>query len=361
LIKSIRLKASSRSYDIKVINNTLSDVLREAAIPGERGIFVVAAGSVMRYHEDYVRNAFSVFPQGYKLHVLKASERQKNLKTVESLTGYFSANGLDRKSIVFVIGGGVLGDTTAFAASVYQRGTDFIHIPTTIMAMTDSAIGGKSGVNFGKLKNYIGTIRQPLMVINDLRFLKTLPKEEVANGMGEVLKYALIKENRLEKYFSGNPEILRNDKELADIITRSVKVKKHFIEADEFEYGERKALNFGHTFGHAIEGSMNFKVKHGLAVVAGILCASSLSARLGLITPERLSRIIRMTDLFHIRKIIRDIDPDPVIKLMKGDKKNSNGKIKGVMIAGESDIKFDVVMTEEEIREIISHVKSFYL
>lgn len=357
MIKNIHLRASSRSYDIKVINNTLREVLLGAKIPEERGICVVAAGSVIRYHEDYVREAFDVFKQGYKLHILKVTERQKNLKTAESLITSFSESGLDRSSIVFIIGGGVLGDTTAFAASVYQRGTDFVHIPTTIMAMTDSAIGGKSGVNFGKLKNYIGAIRQPLMIINDLRFLKTLPKEEVANGMGEVLKYALIHDSLLEKYFSDNPEILRNDRDLNDIVNRSVRVKKYFIEADEFEQGERKALNFGHTFGHAIEGAMNFRVKHGLCVVAGILCASLHSARLGLITSERLSRIIKMTQLFHIKKIIQSIDPDPVIKLMKGDKKNSNGKIKGVMITGNSDVRFDVIMSEEEIREIIKQVK----
>ncbi len=352
MIKRIRLKASSRTYDISIINNSLARALEEASISKERSISVIAARSVIKYHQDYISDSFSVFPQGYKLLEVPASERQKNLKTAESLIKYFYETGLDRKSIVFIVGGGVLGDIAAFAASIYQRGTDFIHIPTTIMAMTDSAVGGKSGVNFGRLKNYIGTIKQPLKVINDLRFLKTLKKEEVANGMGEVMKYALIREKKLEKYFDSDPEILRSDKELEDIIIRSVKVKKHFIEADEFETGVRKALNFGHTFGHAIEGSMNFRVKHGLAVVAGILCASLHSRNLGYISNERFTDIKRMTDYFPVKKILSGIDVSAVIKLMQGDKKNSNGKIKSVMITDDGDIKFDTVITPSEIEEI---------
>lgn len=233
-------------------------------------------------------------------------ESSKEAKAVLAVIDEAVRCRLDRKSAIIALGGGVVGDVVGFAASIYQRGIDVIHMPSTLMAMVDSAVGGKTGVNhpIGG-KNVIGTFHQPAAVVVDIDLLDTLPDREFRSGLAEVVKYGLIKDPRLFEWLEANLErvLQRDPSAVLEVVRRSCEIKAAIVSADEREgpSGVRATLNLGHTFGHAIEAGLGYgALLHGEAVAVGLVMASQLSAALGWVPPERVDRVRALLGRAHL-------------------------------------------------------------
>lgn len=225
--------------------------------------------------EGFDVNIFS-FPDG---------EKSKTLTTVESLAEKLSENNYDRTSVIIALGGGVVGDIAGFLASIYMRGIPYVQIPTTLLAMIDSSIGGKTGVNLKSGKNLIGTFHQPIETLIDPYYLKSLPLKHIKNGLAEAIKYGVIKDKILFNFIEKNLEkILKLDAKILEKLIRScVKIKKEIVAQDEKEHGIRQILNYGHTFGHALEKQSNYTLLHGFAISIGMVLANQKAVKLGLL------------------------------------------------------------------------------
>ena len=234
-------------------------------------------------------------------------EKYKNLDWANAIYTALLTNSFDRRSLLVALGGGVIGDLTGFAAATFMRGIPFVQIPTTLLAMVDSSVGGKTGVNHAMGKNMIGAFYQPRKVLMDLEVLKSLPREEFLSGMAEVIKYGVISDAAFFEFLEQNREAVLNlDSEaLAHIVQRSCEIKAEVVSKDEREGGLRAILNFGHTVGHAIETAENYTMRHGEAVAIGMVYASRLAHRTGLCDaalPERvevLISVLRPSDGAH--------------------------------------------------------------
>ncbi len=264
-------------------------------------------------------------------------EQHKTLDWANSIYTALLINGFDRKSSLVALGGGVIGDLTGFGAATYMRGITFIQIPTTLLAMVDSSVGGKTGVNHPMGKNMIGAFYQPIKVLMDLSVLKTLPKEEFLAGLAEVIKYGVIADNALFDYLDKNRErILALDPDaLTHIIRRSCEIKADVVSKDERESGLRAILNFGHTVGHAVETAENYTMRHGYAVAIGMVYAARLAHLTGLCdasVPERVERLIRAYGLpVNLSALSRKPSVTELVDTMQIDKKAEGGKVKFVL------------------------------
>lgn len=266
---------------------------------------------------------------------IEPGEAEKNINTCVEIWSILTELGADRKSLVINIGGGVITDIGGFIASTFKRGIDFINVPTTLLAMVDASIGGKNGVDLGNLKNQIGVINVPKMVVIDTDFLSTLPQNEMRSGLAEMLKHGLIFD---KNYWNEFKDLSKKD--FADfdrLIHRSVEIKNEIVMQDPTENGIRKALNFGHTLGHAIESyfleNENKKtLLHGEAIAVGMILESFISNKLNLITKEELAEIkYIISDLFEKINIEAN-DIKPIMELLIHDKKNEYGKIQFALL-----------------------------
>ncbi len=231
-----------------------------------------------------------------------AGEKSKNLKTVEELAEKMIEKKFDRRDAIIVLGGGVAGDIGGFLASIYCRGIPYIQIPTTLLAMVDSAIGGKTGVDLKSGKNLIGTITQPKAVFIDTNYLKTLPENQIRNGLAEIIKYGVIKDAKLFKFIEQNlDKILKLDEKAINyIIQKSIEIKVAIIEHDEKEFGQRMILNYGHTYGHALEKLSNYTLLHGYAISIGMVIANKIAIQKRLLKPavaERIKNLLKKAEL----------------------------------------------------------------
>jgi 3-dehydroquinate synthase len=264
-------------------------------------------------------------------------EQYKNLDWANAIYTALLTNGFDRKSALVAFGGGVIGDLTGFAAATFMRGVPFVQVPTTLLAMVDSSVGGKTGVNHPMGKNMIGAFYQPKKVLMDLGVLTTLPTKELLSGMAEVIKYGVIRDPELFDYLDKNREkILSLEPDvLTHIIKRSCEIKAGVVSKDEREGGLRAILNFGHTVGHAIETAENYTMRHGEAVAIGMVYASRLAHRTGLCAasvPERVERLIKSYGLpADLSALSRRPSVDELMDTMQVDKKAEGGKVKFVL------------------------------
>ena len=293
----------------------------------------------------YLEKYESRFRSGGKLSVetfvVPDGEEHKSMEVLQTILDKCLSIGLDRKATFVALGGGVIGDMVGFAAAIYQRGINFIQVPTTVMAMVDSSVGGKTGVNHPLGKNMIGAFHQPQCVFIDTATLDTLPNRELQSGVSEIVKYGLIRDAELFEWLEENMEdILERDGDaMRFAITRSCQNKAAVVKADEKEAGLRATLNLGHTFGHAIESGSGYGTwLHGEAVSIGTAMAASMSARLGWIEQELVERTYQ---LLERAKLPVELPPDSpmdrntFLKLMSVDKKVSNGKLRLILLKGE--------------------------
>jgi 3-dehydroquinate synthase len=272
-------------------------------------------------------------------------ENHKNLKTCEMVWYKLTEHGADRNTVLLNVGGGVVTDLGGFVASTYMRGIRFVQIPTSLLGMVDAAIGGKTGIDFGGLKNMIGTFARAEAVIVDSNFLKTLPSRHYRNGLAEVLKHAFISDREMLAMMEENED---------ELISRSIQVKMDVVARDEFESGERKKLNFGHTVGHAIESHLletENPVLHGEAIAVGMIMESFLSNRISGLTKEDLSSIVEVIDSVFSRVQLSAADWKDIKKLMLFDKKNSNGSVRFVLLKSFGHAVTDQAVTEHLLDE----------
>ena len=292
---------------------------------------------------------------------IESGEENKHINTCVELWNILIELGADRKSLIIGLGGGMITDISGFVASVFKRGIDFVNVPTSLLGMVDASIGGKNGVDLGSLKNQIGTITNAQMVLIDFHFLDTLPNEEIRSGYAEMLKHGLIQDKNYWKKLSDFQNI--DLTELDKLIIRSVEIKTKITSEDLTEKGIRKALNFGHTLGHAIESYCLEKPEkqtllHGEAITIGMILEGFLSFKKGLISAE---------DYLEIKTILKEIYPfvevdkndiEEIIKLLSFDKKNEYGKILFVLLDGIGNFKINQEIETELIFKAFEDYKS---
>jgi 3-dehydroquinate synthase len=269
--------------------------------------------------------------------ILPDGEAHKTLANAARVLDVLVANRLARDCAVLALGGGVVGDLAGFAAACYQRGVDFVQLPTTLLAQVDSAVGGKTGVNHAGGKNLVGAFHQPVLVVSDTATLATLPARELRAGLAEVIKYGLIAdaalfewlENHLGELLAGDPAAL------AHIIRRSCEIKAAVVGQDEREQGERALLNLGHTFGHAIESATAYRQwLHGEAVGAGLVMAASMSAACGYLDAAQAERVRRLIERAGLPTHIAAVAPAAALEHMRMDKKVLGGRLRLVLLRG---------------------------
>ncbi|MDT0641715.1 3-dehydroquinate synthase [Zunongwangia sp. F363] len=307
-------------------------------------------------HENCAARFLSRIGQASDFEIIEipAGEEHKNLETCEGVWNVLSELGADRKSLLINVGGGVVTDLGGFVACTFKRGIAYINVPTTLLSMVDASVGGKTGVDLGNLKNQIGVISNPEMVLIDSSYLETLPKNEMRSGLAEVLKHGLIKD---EAYWEKVSDLATLDlSDLDEIIKRSVEIKSEVVTKDPYEKNIRKTLNYGHTLGHAIESfflthSSKPKLLHGEAVAAGMVLATFISQKLKDFPVEKLNRISsKIFDIYGKIEFDKN-DLEKIIDLMKFDKKNEHGKINFVLLKDIGEPEIDCLVPNEIIYE----------
>jgi len=292
--------------------------------------------------------------KGWKTIVIKAGEAFKKQETVDSVVGQLISMGADRKTFLIGIGGGVVTDIAGYVAAIYMRGISFGFLPTSILAMVDASIGGKNGIDVGLYKNLVGTIRQPQFLLYDYSLLKTLPDEEWVNGFAEVIKHAAIKDAALFRELEKNKlSTYRKDKTaLARLLRRNVVIKSNVVEKDEFEHGDRRLLNFGHTLGHAIENL--YRLSHGQAISIGMVAASLISEEYT--DFKDTDRIIDTLKRYGLPTQM-DFDAKEVMNVLRMDKKKVRDSMNYILLnkIGQAAVKaIPIVQLEKLLLSIIT-------
>jgi 3-dehydroquinate synthase len=297
-------------------------------IVGDVGHAFSVTNSIIATDENIAKlHAETISNLNIKTIVVPAGEEHKNLQTVSYLWKSFLENGLDRKSTVIALGGGVIGDMTGFAASTYMRGIDWIAVPTTLLSMVDASLGGKTGFDLPEGKNLIGAFHPPKLVLADVQFLKTLPERELISGMAEVVKHGIISDPELFNLCNNGLDWAKDN--LEEIVKRAMAVKIKVIEEDPYEKGFRAALNLGHTVGHAIELVSKFNLRHGEAIAIGMAVEAKYSARVGLASRgvvEAIESVLKKINL--PTQIPTELSKEEIIKAMRVDKKKNAKSIR---------------------------------
>lgn len=335
-MRTLRLDLGERSYPIYIGSDLLPDARLFAPHVHGRQVLVVSNVTVAPLYLERLERAL----QGFALRSISLPDGE-TYKTLETLNLVYDAlleNRFNRRCTLVALGGGVVGDICGFAAASYQRGVDFIQVPTTLLSQVDSSVGGKTGVNHRLGKNMIGAFHQPNAVIIDTDTLDTLPDRELSAGLAEVIKYGLIREPEFFDWLEANMDrLLARDREaLGYAIERSCRCKAEVVASDERESGQRALLNLGHTFGHAIETGMGYGAwLHGEAVGTGMLLAAELSARHGWIGAAEVDRVRRLLERARLPvSIPREMDSDRFLDLMAVDKKVMDGGLRLVLLHG---------------------------
>jgi 3-dehydroquinate synthase len=331
----VRIELAERSYDILIGRGLLGDAASYAGLPRSADALIVTNTTVAPLYASALKAALSAHHLRVHVVELPDGEDHKDWQTLNRIFDALLAQACDRKTVLYALGGGVVGDMTGFAAACYMRGVPFVQVPTTLLAQVDSSVGGKTAINHPLGKNMIGAFYQPLRVIADLEVLRTLPRREIAAGMAEVIKYGPIADDGFLGWIEGHADALMalQPQALARAVRRSCEIKAQVVGADEREAGLRAILNFGHTFGHAIESGLGYgEWLHGEAVGCGMVMAADLSHRLGLIDADYALRIRRVVERCGLPVRAPALGADRYLELMRLDKKAEAGEIRFVVI-----------------------------
>jgi 3-dehydroquinate synthase len=340
-LQEVRIDLGDRSYRIAIGSGLLAEPSIYATVPQASTALIVSNTTVGPLYAAQLRTALSGRYAWVHEVLLPDGEEHKNWQILQRIFDALLSHGCDRKTVLFALGGGVVGDMTGFAAASYMRGVPFVQVPTTLLAQVDSSVGGKTAINHPLGKNMIGAFYQPQLVVCDLNVLDTLPAREFSAGLAEVIKYGPIADMAFFVWLESNIDALiaRDRGALAHAVRRCCEIKAQVVGADEREAGLRAILNFGHTFGHAIEAGMGYGAwLHGEGVGAGMVMAAELSRRLGLVDADfvrRLTALIGRAGL-PVRGAVIDANDNVgrYLQLMRVDKKAEGGEIRFVVIDG---------------------------
>ena len=332
-MKKINLKVNDIKVPI-IIGSEIFKTINVAEYVSKSDVVIVTNSTIAKLYLKQTRRLFREF--NVSSLVLPDGEKHKNIQTIQKIYDFLIKSKLDRSVTIVALGGGVIGDMVAFAADTFMRGVALIHIPTTLLAQVDSSIGGKCGVNHPLGKNLIGSFKHPRAVIMDTATLQTLPKREFMAGMAEVIKYGLIKNKSFFNFIDKNYlKIIKQDYDsLIKTIFTCASIKSQVVQEDELEGGVRAILNFGHTFGHAIEASKNYKgILHGEAISIGMNIASAISADQGYLTHDEYCNIEDMLLNMSMPTMIpKKITVASIAKHLGHDKKKIAGKNRFILL-----------------------------
>lgn len=340
-METVQIDLGERSYPIVIAQDLLGQGETWQNLPKAAAALIVTNDVVAPLYLERLRKALGTkYAQVHEV-VLPDGEAHKDWQTLNQIFDGLLAHGCDRKTVLFALGGGVVGDMTGFAAASYMRGVPFVQVPTTLLSQVDSSVGGKTAINHPLGKNMIGAFYQPQLVVCDLVTLDTLPERELSAGLAEVIKYGPIADMEFFSWLERNIDALRrcDRTALVHAVKRSVEIKAWVVGQDEKEAGLRAVLNFGHTFGHAMEAGMGYgNWLHGEGVAAGMVMAAELSKRLGLVDEAfatRLRTLIECAGL-PVRGPVIDAHDNAgrYLELMRVDKKSEAGEIRFVLIDG---------------------------
>ena len=360
---TVDVRLGTRSYDIHIGHGLIAQAGHLLSTHARGTIPVVTDEHVAKRHLPALQAAMA--ETGLTAHpiVLEPGESSKSFSGLEHLCSALLGSGVGRDGLIIALGGGVIGDLTGFAAGILKRGIGFVQIPTTLLAMVDSSVGGKTAINTAEGKNLVGLFHQPKLVIADVALLDTLPQRELRAGYAEIVKYGLLGDTEFFSWLETNgAAMLAGDVDLRErAIARSCRMKADIVARDETETGERALLNLGHTFGHALEAATGYSARllHGEAVAIGMVLALRLSVRLGLAPPDALTRLEN-----HLRQVGLPLSPgdipgpkpgpDELLAHMAHDKKAFGGRLTFVLLRqiGEAFVSRDV--PESAVRAILA-------
>jgi 3-dehydroquinate synthase len=335
-MKTLHVDLASRSYPIYIGTDLLElKALFEPHLKSSTTVFIVSNTTVAPLYAKTLTNTLSQLGKTVRLLELPDGESFKDWQHLQLIFDELLAHGADRQSMIVALGGGVVGDMAGFGAASFMRGIRFIQVPTTLLAQVDSSVGGKTGINHPLGKNMIGAFHQPVAVIADLNTLRTLPARELSAGLAEVIKHGAIADANFLDWIEANTSALLacDTDAMAHAVLRSCEIKSAVVSADEREGGIRATLNFGHTFGHAIESGLGYgEWLHGEAVGCGMVMAADLSARLGHIGQADAQRLKQMIEAMRLPIVPPKLGTERFMELMQVDKKTEAGQIRYITL-----------------------------
>ena len=333
-MRQVDVDLGAESYRILIDDSSLSDVGRlcETELGGDRGV-VITDGTVDRIYGKDLERSLTAQGIDYEKIVVRPGEGSKSLETANRLYDDLAEMNLHRDSIVLAFGGGVVGDLAGFVGSTFLRGLPVLQIPTTLLAQVDSSVGGKTAVNLSRGKNLVGTFHQPSLVVIDPLVLETLSPEDLRSGLGEVLKYGVIWDRHLFSRVAGEGISFDDVNFLEEIISRCCEIKAEIVGRDERDRGVRRILNFGHTLGHGIEAGSGYGgMKHGEAVVWGMIGEAWISRERGYLPEEEFSEIVSSLVELELPTLPENLTTGELLKYVRRDKKVRGGAIQSVLV-----------------------------
>lgn len=346
-MQTLSVALAERSYPIQIGTGLLDQPGLIVPFLARRKVAVVTNTTVAPLFMERLAGALARAGVEVVRVVLPDGEARKDWTTLNTIFDALLEQGCGRDCTLIALGGGVIGDLTGFAAATYQRGVQHIQVPTTLLAQVDSSVGGKTAINHRLGKNMIGAFHQPRLVLADMETLKTLPERELRAGLAEVIKHGLIRDAEFFNWLEANLDRLlgRDPEALGHAVLHSIAIKADIVGKDERESGVRQLLNFGHTFGHAIETGLGYGAwLHGEAVAAGMVMAADLSRRLGFLTEADLGRIRSLLQRAGLPTAAKGITPERMHRLMSVDKKAKEGRVHFVLLEklGVASLRADV-------------------
>ena len=355
----VQISLADRSYPIVIGTGLFANPMTYLQLPSATTAVIVSNTTVAPLYATQLQAALQGKFSKIVVCVLPDGEAHKTWPCLQLIFDAMLENGCDRQTVMFALGGGVVGDMTGFAAASYMRGVPFVQVPTTLLAQVDSSVGGKTAINHPLGKNMIGAFYQPQLVVCDLDVLKTLPSREISAGLAEIIKYGPIADMAFFAWIETNLDDVLAGKSsaIAHAIERSCQIKAHIVSQDEREQGLRAVLNFGHTFGHAIESGLGYgQWLHGEAVGCGMVMATHLSQRLGLVDTAFTARLIRLVQRagLPVKAPVLDAHDNAgrYLQLMQVDKKTQAGEIRFVLIDQPGRAKL-MAAPDALVREVI--------
>ena len=354
-MRTVRVNAASKSYDVLIGKNAVEALGEEAKklCPGALKALIVSETNVAGYYLNKVRTELE--KAGFEVtdYVFEAGEQNKNINEIAGMWNKMAEAGFTRTDFVVGLGGGVTTDMAGFAASTFLRGIKVIQLPTSLLAMVDASVGGKTGIDIPMGKNQVGAFWQPSLVLEDISFLKTLPDEVFTEGMGEVTKHAFIMDpDLLNKLEEANGDIRSDEELLEEIVCMNVSDKASVVGEDETDNGRRQTLNFGHTVGHVIERDSGFTKPHGVCVAKGMGIIIDSCVRAGTLAPEDAERMKNLLTLYKL-PVSDDITPEAIVEGAMNDKKKRGDTLSVILVnkIGQAEIK---KMNKEEFLKFLS-------
>ena len=368
-MKNLKINFLKQNYSIFIGNNTLNLLPKKIKLtcPKTKNIAIIIDKKIPKKIKVKLKNKLKFF--NLLFLPLEAREKNKSIKTVNNFLEILLSKNFNRSDLIIGVGGGITGDIAGFVASIYKRGTNFINVPSTLLAQVDSSIGGKTGVNSIYGKNLIGSFYQPKLVISDTSLINSLPKKEMICGYAEILKHSIIKDKKFFNWLERNTQsiLAKRGKELNYAIKKSCEIKMHFVNKDVNEKNLRMVLNFGHTFAHAIEVKNNYSknITHGEAVLSGMILATRLSVAKNICSKKTLRAVtniyVKNNLDYTYKKYSKQQTINQLIPFLKNDKKNNDNNINFILLKkiGQTALPNKSKISIKNLKKIIKSISQY--